>query len=337
MSSFRCFNNNINYNTTSSDYISEKKNKTIFNNTQKSIDNNANVIKKNNGYNYNEIRINDAGCLGSAPDYNTLLSVTKGRYLCNPILEGNFTYNINEANLIAVDISGYCSVIPYVDDNSCNTIIYPPTTSSGIYQNISGDGIVIDPCNNIFYTGCEYDKTYNENIVRLNVNESNNLLYKQIESNFKLNHFNYPKKFSFLSHKDTTLTFASAIQNRTYSLDVPLNAIWSVTIGTNSISFRSGTIAYLTNTYSGDTTTLPISSPTATQTIGGTTITVEGYFWFPAKTSALCKPTPGLYEYIKLKFDSITGNPTPTLNNAEFRRRYPVDNGCEGTIPSTLT
>ena len=156
-----CFkkpNDNLN----SGQYISRKKSRTIF---KASVDlaNNGGVYHKktesgqNMGTYVGDVNISRDGkkCLIGATSYDTLLSVTNGKYLEQPT---TFDFPDSEdlwtGSIYKIDLSGVVSIISY-PDGSANTFSYPPfILANQIYPKLnppSDQGLIVDPCYNLFY------------------------------------------------------------------------------------------------------------------------------------------------------------------------------------------
>ena len=152
-----------NKDSSSSDYISRKKSKTIYKNAVDLANNNGVYQKKGSlgqskGTYIGNINISRDGnkCLISTKDYATLQSVTNGKYLVSPDaseiylqkkqLWNGLTYNmgLNSAN----------TIISY-PGGTLNTFSYPPTISANnTYPNLippSDQGLVVDPSYSLFY------------------------------------------------------------------------------------------------------------------------------------------------------------------------------------------
>ena len=156
-----CFKN-LNDDLNSGQYTSRQKARTIF---KASVDlaNNGGVYHKktesgqNMGTYVGDVNISRDGkkCLIGATSYDTLLSVTNGKYLEQPV-----TFNIQDSenlwsgSIYKMDLSGLVSIISY-PDGSANTFSYPPNIlANQAYPKLippSDQGLVVDPCYNVFY------------------------------------------------------------------------------------------------------------------------------------------------------------------------------------------
>lgn len=156
-----CFkkpNDNLN----SGQYVSRKKSRTIF---KGSVDlaNNGGVYHKktasgqNMGTYVGDVNISRDGkkCLIGATSYDTLLSVTNGKYLEQPV-----TFDIPDSedlwtgSIYRIDLSGVVSIISH-PDGSANTFSYPPAIlANQTYPKFNpptDQGLIVDPCYNVFY------------------------------------------------------------------------------------------------------------------------------------------------------------------------------------------
>ncbi len=160
----KCFQN-LSDNLNSGDYISRKKAKSLYKsgvNLAKQpipgIYQKKTSLGQNKGIYTDDFFIGSNKCLVGAKNYETLLSVTQGKYLVDPI---NFDIRRNQSlqigNLYVMDFSGVETIAqhPYWPDPSTNTFNYPPSPDSNqIYPTDNSNntiGPVMDYSYNVFY------------------------------------------------------------------------------------------------------------------------------------------------------------------------------------------
>ena len=211
-----CFKNQS-YDLNGGQYIGRKKAKTIF---KASVDlaNNGGVYHKttpsgqNKGTYVGDVNISRDGkkCLIGATSYETLLSVTNGKYLEQPI-----SFDIKESqdlwsgSIYKMDLSGVVSILSH-PDGSANTFAYPPNFfANQTYPRLippSDHGLIVDPCYNVFYNG---NNISNQGICYLNDERAYQQYRRPIplteryiknyirSKNGYVGDYYYPKAFSF--------------------------------------------------------------------------------------------------------------------------------------------
>jgi len=241
MAHIKCFTN-VADDINSGEYISRKKAKTIYKNGVdlarqpiSGIYYKKSKTGQQKGKYTSDVYIsnnsNSKGCLIGAKNYDTLLSVTKGKYLSNPL---NFdlreTQSLWTGSVYEMDMSGTAVIAKTHQwpDISYNTFNYPPSPSSNqTYPDSSlnmNTGPVIDMSYNIFYPSnitqsnnnicyLKNERAWKQYLVCLPYNESQALNYYNAHNGY-IGDFNYPSKFSF----DCSQKWLNTIQN---CLNVP--------------------------------------------------------------------------------------------------------------------
>lgn len=159
---------------------------------------------------------NSSGCLIGARNYETLLSVTQGKYLSNPV-----TFDIRRSqslwiySLYQMDYSGMGVIINHpqspIETSSINTFNYPPPPNvNQIYPIDSSNnsvGLVVDYNYNIFYPenidqstrGTCYlknERSWKQYLTCLPYTLKEASIYFQANNGY-VGNFNYPMKFNF--------------------------------------------------------------------------------------------------------------------------------------------
>ena len=211
-----CFGN-VSDNLHSSDYISRKKAKTIYKNAvnlakQGGVSHKKTSLGQKKGTYVGNIYISkDKKCLIGAKDYDSLLSVTNGKYLVSPnTLDIRSKQDLWVGSIYAMDMTGLTSIVAY-PDGSGNTFIYPPDiTANQTYPNNippSDQGLIVDPSYNIFYKenitqsarGVCYlknERAYKQYLKCLPYTQSIAKTYLEV-SNGYIGEYFYPKNFVF--------------------------------------------------------------------------------------------------------------------------------------------
>ena len=215
-----CFKN-PNDNLNSGQYIDRKKSKTIY---KASVDlaNNGGVYHKkgplgqNKGTYVGDVNISRDGkkCLIGANSYETLLSVTNGKYLEQPV-----SFDIRESqdlwsgSIYKMDMESNVSILSH-PDGSANTFSYPPgILANQTYPRLnppSDQGLIVDPCYTIFYPNTrgfnvsnssgncytKNERAYQQ--YRRPIVQSHSYIKNYIKSkNGYVGNYYYPKPFSF--------------------------------------------------------------------------------------------------------------------------------------------
>lgn len=214
----------------SGDYISRKKAKAIY---KASVDlanqpipgvykkktivggiGNKNKKKgKSNGIYVGDVYIGSDHCLIGSRNYDTLLSVTKGKYLSAPIsFDLRREQSIWTGSLYEMDLSGTETILrePSRPHSITNTFKYPP--SSYLNDEYPTDtsnnniGLVVDPNFDIFYPKITQDNrsrcylknetSWKQHLKCLPFNKTQAQIYYQTQNGF-IGDFNYPNKFHF--------------------------------------------------------------------------------------------------------------------------------------------
>ena len=297
-----CFKN-LNDDLNSGQYTSRQKARTIF---KASVDlaNNGGVYHKktesgkNMGTYVGDVNISRDGkkCLIGATSYDTLLSVTNGKYLEQPV-----TFNIQDSedlwsgSIYKMDLSGLVSIISY-PDGSANTFSYPPNIlANQAYPKLippSDQGLVVDPCYNVFYpTNMGADRS-NHGVCYLNDERAYEQYRRPIpltetyvknyisSKNGFVGDYYYPMPFTFDCCNNhvaiitettglTTFTLtdgtrqtrAATLGTLTVPSSIPINNIVSVSVGTDVTSI--GDYAFY-----GATSLTSITIPSGVTSIG---------------------------------------------------------------------
>ena len=211
-----CFGN-VSDNLHSSDYISRKKSKTIYKNAvnlakQGGVSHKKTSLGQNKGTYVGNIYISkDKKCLIGAKDYDSLLSVTNGKYLVSPnTLDIRSKQDLWAGSIYTMDMSGVTSIVAY-PDGSGNTFIYPPDiTANQTYPiNIPPDeqGLIVDPSYNIFYKAditqsargvcyLKNERAYKQYLQCLPYTQDIAKTYLEVSNGYVGEYF-YPKNFVF--------------------------------------------------------------------------------------------------------------------------------------------
>ena len=214
-----CFKS-LNEDLNSGQHISRKKSKTIYNGAV-NLANNGGVYHKktslgqNRGTYVGDVNISRDGnkCLIGATSYDTLLSVTNGKYLEQPpSVQVEKLNTIESASLYRMDLSGATSILSY-PDGSANTFLYPPKIlANQTYPTLippSDQGLIVDPCYNIFYpnTSSQYssgncylnnESAYQQYSVSNPFTPSSRKNYIKSKNSY-VGGYRYPNSFSFKS------------------------------------------------------------------------------------------------------------------------------------------
>ena len=234
----KCFGS-VSDNLNSGDYISRKKAKTIYKNAvnlanQGGVSHKKTPSGQNKGTYVGNIYIGKDKCLVGAKDYDSLLSVTNGKYLVNPsTLDIRSKQDLWTGSIYAMDMSGVTSIIAY-PDGSGNTFIYPPhITANQTYPNNippSDQGLIVDPSYNIFYKedvtqsarGVCYlknERAYKQYLKCLPYTQAIAKTYLEV-SNGYIGEYFYPKKFSFHCRNELWRLFVSHCGGKFVGLDI---------------------------------------------------------------------------------------------------------------------
>lgn len=210
-----CFKN-PNEDLNSGQHINRKKAKTIYKGAVNLANNGGVYHKKTKLGQYRGTYIGDVNisrdehkCLLGATSYDTLLSVTTGKYLEQPNSFQVETLNtINSGSLYKMDLSGVTSILSY-PDGSGNTFLYPPKIlANQTYPVVVSDqGLIIDPCYNIFYpntvqqhssTVCylNNERSYRQYSIPNPFTETSKKNYITSKNGY-VGGYNYPNSFSF--------------------------------------------------------------------------------------------------------------------------------------------
>jgi len=180
MSSNRCFGTYTKDITSSSDYITSKKQRSIYKTLQSdSINYGGNPTKKNgskyndNFYvsstsNKNNPCVDGSNVLLACKSYELLLDITKGKKYNNPLMNNSAVkFSMWAGNVTQVSYTD--DQIPVVElkwntdadmivNGSNNRILFPsPCIDDCNWNSSAYPGFVIDPSNQIFYDNCSSD------------------------------------------------------------------------------------------------------------------------------------------------------------------------------------
>jgi hypothetical protein len=159
---------------------------------------------------------NSSGCLIGAKNYETLLSVTQGKYLSNPnTFDMRRTQSLWIYSLNQMDYSGMEVIINYpqspIEASSINTFKYPPQMNINQQYPIDSSnnnfGLVVDYNYNIFYPenvdqsarGSCYlknERSWKQYIKCIPLSLKDASIYFQAHNGY-VGNFNYPMKFNF--------------------------------------------------------------------------------------------------------------------------------------------
>jgi hypothetical protein len=222
----RCFSNESDK-INSGIYTSRKKARTIYRGGVDLAKNNGVYHKstngKPNGTYVGDVKVSQNGskCLNGATSYETLLSVTQGKYLESPgTVDLRTISDIWTGNIYVRDMSG--SGLYTIDASAGgtpNTFTYPPSSIiNGVYPTpLNGNGgLIVDPCFNVFYptstssnSGSCYlkdERAYQKDLNYIDFSNNKNWLKSYIEnSNGYTGSFSYPQKFVFNECTDITV------------------------------------------------------------------------------------------------------------------------------------
>ena len=233
-----CFGS-VSDNLNGGDYISRKKAKTIYKNAvnlanQGGVSHKKTSLGQNKGTYVGNIYIGKDKCLVGAKDYDSLLSVTNGKYLVTPnTLDIRSKQDLWTGSIYAMDMSGVTSIIAY-PDGSGNTFIYPPDiTANQTYPNNippSDQGLIVDPSYNIFYKeeitqsarGVCYlknERAYKQYLQCLPYTQAIAKTYLEV-SNGYIGEYFYPKKFSFHCRNELWRLNVSHCNGKFIGLDI---------------------------------------------------------------------------------------------------------------------
>ena len=215
-----CFKN-PNDNLNSGQYIDRKKSKAIY---KASVDlaNHGGVYHKkgslgqNKGTYVGDVNISRDGkkCLIGANSYETLMAVTNGKYLEQPVsFDIRDSQDLWSGSIYKMDMDSNVSIMSH-PDGSANTFSYPPDIlANQTYPELippSDQGLVVDPCYTIFYpntpgfsllnssSNCymKNERAYQQ--YRRPIIQSHTYIKNYIKSkNGYVGDYYYPKPFSF--------------------------------------------------------------------------------------------------------------------------------------------
>ena len=217
MAHLKCFSNESDK-INSGIYTSRKKARAIYRSSRDLANNGGVYHKSTNGQNrgtyVGDVKISQDGskCLIGASSYESLLTVTQGKYLESPdsfdlrtnsdIWTGNlYVLDLSGTGLYTIDASagGTHNTFPYPPDVNANNSY--PTTANG------NGGLIVDPCFNIFYPqqastygNCylNNERSYIKNVTYINYQNNKNLISTYIQNNNGYTgSFYYPQKFVF--------------------------------------------------------------------------------------------------------------------------------------------
>jgi hypothetical protein len=281
-----CFKN-PNDNLNSGQYIDRKKSKTIY---KASVDlaNNGGVYHKkgplgqNKGTYVGDVNISRDGkkCLIGANSYETLLSVTNGKYLEQPVsFDIRDSQELWSGSIYKMDMDSNISILSH-PDGSANTFSYPP----GILANQtypllnppSDQGLIVDPCYTIFYPNTpgfnvsnssgncytKNERAYQQ--YRRPIVQSHSYIKNYIKSkNGYVGDYYYPKPFSF----DCCSNFVENIYNPT--IVPPLTLEEKIIMITNSQAVFDIFVNNIPDMTSDKVIKATIRAPTSEENISG--------------------------------------------------------------------
>ena len=258
-----CFGS-VSDNLHSSDYISRKKAKTIYKNAvnlakQGGVSHKKTSLGQKKGTYVGNIYISkDKKCLIGAKDYDSLLSVTNGKYLVSPnTLDIRSKQDLWVGSIYAMDMTGLTSIVAY-PDGSGNTFIYPPDiTANQTYPNNippSDQGLIVDPSYNIFYKenitqsarGVCYlknERAYKQYLKCLPYTQSIAKTYLEV-SNGYIGEYFYPKNFVFDCPDESWKLNILHCSNSS-------NSSSSIELESTPIAIISGTGIFVTSDWTG--------------------------------------------------------------------------------------
>lgn len=253
----------------SGDYISRKKAKTIYkasvnlarqptpgiyrkktsiggigSNAKKKGSNQAGIyvgdVYIGSGLNTTQTNTNSNACLIGARNYETLLSVTQGKYLSNPVsFDIRRTQSLWIYSVYQMDYSGIGVIINHpqspVESSSINTFNYPPPNNVNQIHPIDSSnnniGLVVDYNYNIFYPeditqsnrGTCYlknERSWKQYLKCLPYTLKDAYVYFQAQNGY-IGDFNYPAKFSFNCnnnlYSDISTCLVTPVQSSQYT------------------------------------------------------------------------------------------------------------------------
>lgn len=152
-----------NENITSSENTKHIKQKTIFKGAQNVAENNGRLVKRSSMGNNKGTYIgniytttNGSQRLVGASSYESLLDVTSGKYLSDPLAFGiTNSSNLWEGSIFTTDLSGLITIDSKITSGN-NYLLYPPDKNAVTQypdgsNNPQAGGIYVDPCYNVFY------------------------------------------------------------------------------------------------------------------------------------------------------------------------------------------
>ncbi len=213
----KCFSNESDK-INSGIYTSRKKARTIYRGGLDLAKNGGVYHKSTNGQQkgtyVGDVKVSQNGtkCLNGASSYETLLSVTQGKYLESPdTFDLRTTSDIWTGNLYVMDLSG--TGLHTIDASAggiANTFAYPPDPDiNNTYPTSAtgNGGLVVDPCFNVFYPdtvstfGACYlknERAYQQNVKYINYAKNRGRINSYIQNNNGYTgSFAYPQKFIF--------------------------------------------------------------------------------------------------------------------------------------------
>ena len=213
----KCFSNESDK-INSGIYTSRKKARTIYRGGLDLAKNGGVYHKNTNGQQkgtyVGDVKVsqNGSNCLNGASSYETLLSVTQGKYLESPdTFDLRTTSDIWTGNLYVMDLSG--TGLHTIDASAggiANTFAYPPDPDiNNTYPTKANGngGLVVDPCFNVFYPetvstfGTCYlknERAYQQNVEYINYAKNRGRINSYIQNNNGYTgSFAYPQRFIF--------------------------------------------------------------------------------------------------------------------------------------------
>ena len=213
----KCFSNESDK-INSGIYTSRKKARTIYRGGLDLAKNGGVYHKNTNGQQkgtyVGDVKVsqNGSNCLNGASSYETLLSVTQGKYLESPdTFDLRTNSDIWTGNLYVMDLSG--TGLHTIDASAggiANTFAYPPDPDiNNTYPTKANGngGLVVDPCFNVFYPetvstfGTCYlknERAYQQNVEYINYAKNRGRINSYIQNNNGYTgSFAYPQRFIF--------------------------------------------------------------------------------------------------------------------------------------------
>ena len=218
----KCFSNESDK-INSGIYTSRKKARTIYHGGLDLAKNGGVYHKNTNGKQkgtyVGDVKVSQDGsnCLNGASSYETLLSVTQGKYLVSPdTFDLRTNSDIWTGNLYVRDMSG--SGFHTIDASAGgipNTFTYPPDPNiNNTYPTPSNDngGLIVDPCFNVFYPSdvstygscyLKNERAYQKDLSYIDYTKNKGLIHTYIgNNNGYTGSFAYPQKFVFDCNPD---------------------------------------------------------------------------------------------------------------------------------------